>query len=296
MRSCMLEPCPSHRGLHFSQCCCKNCERSKWCISDQSWIFSSIYKAFTLDRKNSMVFAWPTCGKVFADDNIKLWYSVDTSTVGVAQADLVTSLRPTGQSTRRLGNTRRFLLAAGVRQGCVLSLRLFSAVLQWALQDWRLQVEDLGLVLGDGLPNCVDMVGCWPPSAQWNNTWTSGRRLSLGERFHASSQILPNRTASILSCLKFVLRFFLLSCALMGRIAPFIENVCSTTDSALPWLDDWKSRVRSSIEAAHVRLKFWLLCCPPVALNHDSENTHDGNNNLEIFNTKQHYNGAQQAQ
>lgn len=140
------------------------------------------------------------------------------------------------------------------------------------------------------------MVGCWPPSAQWNNTWTSGRRLSLGERFHASSQILPNRTASILSCLKFVLRFFLLSCALMGRIAPFIENVCSTTDSALPWLDDWKSRVRSSIEAAHVRLKFWLLCCPPVALNHDSENTHDGNNNLEIFNTKQHYNGAQQAQ
>ena len=35
------------------------------------------------------------------------------------------------------GESRWFDISAGVRQGCVLSPRLFCSVLEWAMQRWR---------------------------------------------------------------------------------------------------------------------------------------------------------------
>ena len=46
--------------------------------------------------------------------------------------------------------SREFDIKAGVRQGCVLSPRLFSCVLEVALKRWREQLQDGGLDLSDG--------------------------------------------------------------------------------------------------------------------------------------------------
>ena len=42
------------------------------------------------------------------------------------------------------GNSTVFPIKAGVRQGCVLSPRLFCSVLQWAMKDWRAWAEGNG--------------------------------------------------------------------------------------------------------------------------------------------------------
>ena len=44
-----------------------------------------------------------------------------------------------------------------MRQGCVLSPRLFCAALQWAMQEWRSAVSHNGLDLGDGGPPLLDL-------------------------------------------------------------------------------------------------------------------------------------------
>ena len=44
-----------------------------------------------------------------------------------------------------------------MRQGCVLSPRLFCAVLQFAMRKWRLKVGDLGFDLLDGMPHLIDL-------------------------------------------------------------------------------------------------------------------------------------------
>ena len=44
-----------------------------------------------------------------------------------------------------------FNIRGGVRQGCVLSTRLFSSVLEMALSPWRAKMEAEGLSLEDGL-------------------------------------------------------------------------------------------------------------------------------------------------
>ena len=53
--------------------------------------------------------------------------------------------------------SRWFKISAGVRQGCVLSPRLFCCVLQWALRKWRENSNNTGLDLGDGLQNLLDL-------------------------------------------------------------------------------------------------------------------------------------------
>ena len=45
----------------------------------------------------------------------------------------------------------------GVRQGCVLSPRLFCAVLQFAMRRWKLKVGDLSFDLSDGMPHLIDL-------------------------------------------------------------------------------------------------------------------------------------------
>ena len=44
-----------------------------------------------------------------------------------------------------------------MRQGCVLSPRLFSAVLQWAMKNWRRDASLKGFDLGDGQPALLDL-------------------------------------------------------------------------------------------------------------------------------------------
>ena len=48
------------------------------------------------------------------------------------------------------GTSHPFDIRQGVRQGCVLSPRLFVCVLQWALRSWRATIKHHGLNLGMG--------------------------------------------------------------------------------------------------------------------------------------------------
>ena len=50
-----------------------------------------------------------------------------------------------------------FNVRGGVRQGCVLSPRLFSSVLAMALSSWRAKMEAEGLSLEDGLKPLLDL-------------------------------------------------------------------------------------------------------------------------------------------
>ena len=50
-----------------------------------------------------------------------------------------------------------FGIRAGVRQGCVLSPRLFCAVLEFAMSPWRAKVETYGLNLHDGMKALLDL-------------------------------------------------------------------------------------------------------------------------------------------
>ena len=59
-----------------------------------------------------------------------------------------------------LSNTaasHEFNICAGVREGCVLSPRLFCSVLQLAIRRWRNQVQHLVLNLGDGTSHLLDL-------------------------------------------------------------------------------------------------------------------------------------------
>ena len=59
-----------------------------------------------------------------------------------------------GEVKGHTANSRSFRIKSGVRQGCVLSPRLFTAVLQWAM---RSSVGQVGFDLGDGLPRLLDL-------------------------------------------------------------------------------------------------------------------------------------------
>ena len=54
-------------------------------------------------------------------------------------------------------SSRLFQISGGVRQGCVLSPRLFCAVLQLAMGGWRRNVDAAGIDLYDNLPKLLDV-------------------------------------------------------------------------------------------------------------------------------------------
>ena len=60
-----------------------------------------------------------------------------------------------GEVMGRWGRSRAFDINAGVRQGCVLSPRLFCCVVQWAMERWRRENPNVGFDLGDGLNSLV---------------------------------------------------------------------------------------------------------------------------------------------
>ena len=64
-----------------------------------------------------------------------------------------------GQKQGDIGDSRVFAITAGVRQGCVLSPRLFTATLEWAMQKWRQRVENsaCGIDLEDGGSKLLDL-------------------------------------------------------------------------------------------------------------------------------------------
>ena len=55
------------------------------------------------------------------------------------------------------GSSRNFPITSGVREGCVLSPRLLSAVLQWAMTGWRRDAPLKAFDLADGQPALLDM-------------------------------------------------------------------------------------------------------------------------------------------
>ena len=61
-----------------------------------------------------------------------------------------------GEVIGSTGRSRKFNITGGVRQGCVLSPRLFCAVLHFAMRKWRMKVGDLGFDLSDGMPHLID--------------------------------------------------------------------------------------------------------------------------------------------
>ena len=62
-----------------------------------------------------------------------------------------------GEVVGEMGQSRKFNITGGVRQGCALSPRLFCAVLQWAMREWRAEVGNMGFNLMDGGPNLLDL-------------------------------------------------------------------------------------------------------------------------------------------
>ena len=62
-----------------------------------------------------------------------------------------------GEVRGNWGSSRNFPITSGVRQGCVLSPRLFSAVLQWAMKSWRRDASLKGFDSGDGQPELLDL-------------------------------------------------------------------------------------------------------------------------------------------
>lgn len=62
-----------------------------------------------------------------------------------------------GQVVGSNGCSRSFDIHGGVRQGCVLSPRLFCSVLEMSMANWRDEMEHLGLDLRDGGRSLLDL-------------------------------------------------------------------------------------------------------------------------------------------
>ena len=62
-----------------------------------------------------------------------------------------------GEVVNDMGQSRKFNITRDVRQGCVLSPRLFCAVLQWAMREWSAEVGNIGFNLMDGGSNLLDL-------------------------------------------------------------------------------------------------------------------------------------------
>ena len=62
-----------------------------------------------------------------------------------------------GQVLGDWSRSRPFPISAGVRQGCVLSPHLFTAVLECAMRSWRFHLTGFGIDLTDGQKSLIDL-------------------------------------------------------------------------------------------------------------------------------------------
>ena len=62
-----------------------------------------------------------------------------------------------GQVTTPTESSKEFPIKAGVRQGCVLSPRLFCAVLEWAMHDWKQSGHHFGIQLQRNVQALTDL-------------------------------------------------------------------------------------------------------------------------------------------
>ena len=62
-----------------------------------------------------------------------------------------------GEIVGVFGQNDQFPITGGVRQGCVLGPRLFSAVLELAMRKWGHAVGQAGIDLMDGVPHLIDL-------------------------------------------------------------------------------------------------------------------------------------------
>ena len=62
-----------------------------------------------------------------------------------------------GQVTTPTESSKEFPIKAGVRQGCVFSPRLFCAVLEWAMHDWKQSGHHFGIQLQRNVQALTDL-------------------------------------------------------------------------------------------------------------------------------------------
>ena len=112
-----------------------------WSVNMPIWIISlDLSKAF--DRVH-----WPSLWRALSQQGISdliIWLLQNL------YKDQTGQIAGTNES-------RLFHIKQGVRQGCVLSPRLFFAVLEMAMGMWRRALGRLGLDLGDGGPTLLDL-------------------------------------------------------------------------------------------------------------------------------------------
>ena len=106
------------------------------------WIISlDLSKAF--DRVH-----WPALWRALVDEGIP------DHLVWILQCIY---LGQCGEAVRDRGQSRKFNITGGVRQTCVLRPRLFSAVSQWAMREWKAEVGNISFNLMDGGSNLLGL-------------------------------------------------------------------------------------------------------------------------------------------
>ena len=88
-----------------------------------------------------------------------LWKALETHGVSEHLISILQLLydNQRGQVITDTADSREFDIRRGVRQGCVLSPRLFCLVLEWALDKWRMRVRTEGIDLENGGDLLLDL-------------------------------------------------------------------------------------------------------------------------------------------
>ena len=73
----------------------------------------------------------------------------------------------------RTSREYRVVVLGGVKQGCVLTLRLFCSVLEWALSKWKVRVRTEGIDLEDGGEHLLDLITTQAQPGLRSEVWGS---------------------------------------------------------------------------------------------------------------------------
>ena len=126
-------------------------------------ISPTLLSASTKDRNISVHCRWESANsKMSASDRVDwqiLWQAfraqgVSEQIVWILQCMYFDQC---GEVVTCSERSKRFDIRAGVRQGCVLSPRLFCAAFEWGMRAWRLNGQPSGLVLQEGRDPLTDL-------------------------------------------------------------------------------------------------------------------------------------------